>query len=118
MLLSDLLTYQDLFSLQDILLRQLSSRASSVHRVANQISVHWHYVPTELITAIITDLKISTWSCSTHLVVTLLWHRKKSETTDRKFTFTIITFVPGSCYTETFIQSHTNREVSMAHVCL
>lgn len=40
MLLSDCLTYQDLFSLQDVLLRQLSSRAPSIHRVANQISIH------------------------------------------------------------------------------
>lgn len=68
-------TYQDLFSLQDVLLRQLGGRASSVHRVPAQISIHWKQTSTQIITTIIRDLKVSTGSCSTRLVVSLLGHR-------------------------------------------
>lgn len=35
--------------------------------------------------------------------------REKSETNGRKFTFDVITFVPRSCYTETYPNQHKQR---------
>lgn len=79
--LTDVPTYQDLFSLQDVLLWQLGGRASCVHRVADEIRIHRHYTSTKIITPIIPDLKISTWARSTHVIVSLLRpKRAKSET--------------------------------------
>lgn len=92
-LLTAVLTYQDLFSLQDVLLWQLGGRASSIHCVTNQIRIHWHYTSTKIITPIITNFEISTRSCSTRFIVTLLRQRETSETNNRKFTFDVITFV-------------------------
>ncbi|KAA8585913.1 hypothetical protein FQN60_007482 [Etheostoma spectabile] len=63
---------------QDVLLWQLGGRAPSIHCVTNQIRIHWHYTSTKIITPIITDFEISTRSCSTRLVVTLLRQRKKT----------------------------------------
>lgn len=89
-------TYQDFFSLQNVLLWQLSGRASCIHCVAHQIRIHWHHTSTEIVAVILTDLEISTWSHSAQLVVTLLCtdlrRREKSEANGRKFTFDVITF--------------------------
>lgn len=70
--MSDVLTYQDLLPLQDVLLRQLGGGASSVHRVAGQIGIRWPPTSTEIISPIIADLEVSAWLGGSRLIVTLL----------------------------------------------
>lgn len=76
-------TYQDLFSLQDVFLGQLGGRVSCVHRVADQIRLPWHYTSTKVIAAIVTDLEISTWTHSTHFIVSLLKKKKEKCETNK-----------------------------------
>lgn len=86
--MGEILTYQDLFSLQNVLLRQLGGRAPHVHRVSYQIRIRpGHQTSAQIVVSVVVDLKVSTWSCSSHLVVALLRQTKKK--TERNLRLTI-----------------------------